>query len=359
LRSSFILAVLLALLTCELGARDTRIHKQARYLMGTLCEITVYAEESQANSAMNAAFAELKRIDGLLSNWKEDSDLMRMNRAAGTPANNGSLAEITVENELFERVRIALSIAHETGGLFDPTVGPLVRAWGFLPARQSATTRNEEIQKARGRVGWEKVHLQEEKRSVQFAVPGMEVDLGGIAKGYAAARAADVLKSYGIESGFINLGGSSMMAIGSPPGREGWPVFIRDPRDGETPAAEIELHDGEALATSGTYEKTVGAGKHRHSHIMNPITGEAVGGATSVTIVMDDAETADALTKPFFFLAWPPAEDWARLLERHPKASVILMTARGKRLERRLAGAQPQRFRLQKISLDDHAAEAY
>jgi thiamine biosynthesis lipoprotein len=354
------LAVFLLLWTLPAQARgnDLRAHKQARYLMGTVCEITVYAGDDQAESALDAAFTELKRIDSLLSNWKEDSELMRMNRAAAALTGDGKRPEVPLGEELFERLRVAINLASETGGLFDPTVGPLVRAWGFLPAEPSGQTRETEIQAAKQRVGWKNIELDVAWHKVRFKSPGMEIDLGGIAKGYAAGRAAQVLRRRGITSAFINLGGSSMVAIGSPPGRRGWPVMIRDPRDGETPAAEFELHDGEAVATSGTYEKTVGEGKGRRSHIMNPATGEAVAGATSVTIVMDEAETADALTKPFFFLAWPPAKDWARLLERHPKASVILMAARGEELVCQRGGAHPERFfGLPNASSRHHAAK--
>ncbi len=325
-------------------ASDPGGHKQARYLMGTVCEITVYAAQGEAETAQEAAFAELKRIDSLLSNWKEDSALMRMNRAAAAVTGNSIRPEVSIGDELFARLQVALNMARETGGLFDPTVGPLVRAWGFLPGKHSGQAREALIKEAKQRVGWRKIRLDEARHTVRFEIPGMEIDLGGIAKGYAAGRAAQVLRRRGITSAFINLGGSSMVAIGSPPGRKAWPVMIRDPRDGETPAAGLELHDGEAVATSGTYEKTVGEGKQRRSHILNPVTGEALGGATSVTIVEEDAETADALTKAFFFLAWPPAEDWARLLERHPKASVILMAARGEELVCRRGGAHPERF---------------
>jgi thiamine biosynthesis lipoprotein len=329
--------------TCSEG----RPRKQARYLMGTVCEITAYStpgDDQKTDAAINAAFDELKRIDALLSNWKPDSELMRMNASAGSAAGDGVRPKIPVSGELFERIQVALRMAEATDGHFDPTVGPLVRAWGFLPSDTKPGSRDQAIAAARSRVGWKKITLDAYEHSIKFAVPGMEIDLGGIAKGYAAQKAAQVLRSYGVQTALVSLGGSSIAAIGSPPGTTGWPVFIRDPRDGETPAAWLELRDGESLATSGTYEKTVGEGKARRSHIMDPATGQAVGGAVSVTVLLDDAETADALTKPFFLIPAHSEADWSKWLARFPKASIILLTAQGRELKRIAGGADPQRF---------------
>jgi thiamine biosynthesis lipoprotein len=121
-------------------------------------------------------------------------------------------------------------------------------------------------------------------------------------------------------------------------------VFIRDPRDGESPVAWIDLRDGESLATSGTYEKTVRVGKTRHSHIIDPRTGKAIGGAISVTVLSDDAELADALTKPFFLSPSRSAEDWAKWLARFPNASIILITAQSGNLKWIGVGADAERF---------------
>jgi FAD:protein FMN transferase len=232
----------------------------------------------------------------------------------------------------------------------------LVRAWGFLPSVGITGSRKQAVAAARGRVGWNKVRLDPQATSVQFAVAGMEIDLGGIAKGYAAARAAHVLRQRGVRSALVNLGGSSMVAIGSPPGASGWPVLIRDPCDGQTPVASLALRNGEALATSGTYANTAAAGKQRRSHIIDPRTGYALGGATSVTVLLDDAELADGLTKPFFFLDSGAA---ANLLRSFPKASVMLIRVGRGGLMSAALGAQPSRFFLQPVPTHSHVAEAH
>ena len=324
-----------------------RRHTQIRYMMGTLCEITAYAtgqDKAQTDIAINAAFDELKRIDSVVSNWNPNSELMRMNSVAGRTGTGGIRPAVKVSPELFERIEIALDVARASQGLFDPTVGPLVRAWGFLPSSGTPKNRARGVAEARTIVGWEKVKLDTAQHTVKFAAPGMEIDLGGIAKGYAAGKAAQVLRGYGVQSGLVSLGGSSVTAIGIPPAATGWRVFIRDPRDGESPAAWVDLHDGESLATSGTYEKTVSVGKSRHSHIIDPRTGEGIGGAVSVTVLLQDPEIADALTKPFFMSPSRSAEDWAKWLARFPKASIILITAQGGTLKWIRAGVDAERF---------------
>ena len=324
-----------------------RRHTQIRYIMGTLCEITAYPTDQDKDNtdiAINAAFDELKRIDSVLSNWNPNSELMRMNSAASRPDVGGIRPAVTLSPELFERIKIALDVARDSQGLFDPTVGPLVRAWGFLPSPTKPQNRARVVAAARSKVGWEKVKLDTVEHTVQFAAPDMEIDLGGIVKGYAAGKAAQVLRVHSIQSGLVSLGASSITAIGNAPGATGWRVFIRDPRDGQSPAPWIDLHDGESLATSGTYEKTVSVGKSRHSHIIDPRTDEAIGGAVSVTVLLDDAEIADALTKPFFMSPPRSAEYWAKWLARFPKASIILMTAPGGNLEWIRAGAHAERF---------------
>jgi thiamine biosynthesis lipoprotein len=260
--------------------------------MGTVVEIKVYpvdaspAKAEKTDEAINAAFAELKRLDAMLSNWRPESQLMRLNRAAAQAGE-----AVQVNQELFERLQSALAIAEKTDGGFDPTVGPLVRAWGFLPGSYGRAARDT-VQHARERVGWSKIVLNPEKRSVRFRAKGMEIDLGGIAKGYAAERAIEILSRNGIQHAIVSLGGSSISVLGRPVPWdkencaggsissfhcEGWGIYIRDPRGGAAPVASVMLSNREAVATSGTYEN-VSSGSRRRSHIINPHTGQAIGG---------------------------------------------------------------------------------
>jgi len=336
-------------------ASDAPPRKQVRYLMGTLCEIEAYGDEPNTEDAISAAFDELKRVDALLSNWKADSELMVLNRAAG--AAGAQRPWVTASPELFQRIQVALHLAQATDGLFDPTVGPLVRAYGFLPA-PSRSSRGQSIAEARARVGWEKVKLNADSRAVQFAIPGMEIDLGGIAKGYAAGQAAQIMREHGIISGLVSLGGSSLTAIGTPPGRRAWHLSIRDPRDGSSPAAFVELQDGESLSTSGTYRNVKGEGKDRRSHIIDPRTGQPIRGRTSVTVLTPNAEVSDALTKPFFFAGGGIPARWVKWLAGFENTSVILLRDQGSGLERITAGAHPERFERSTTTGDGNAAKA-
>jgi FAD:protein FMN transferase len=336
-----------------IAAHSQSPQKQIRYIMGAACEIEVYSDHDES-VAMDAAFAELHRIDSLLSNWNNNSDLMRLNRAAG--AAGEARPWVAVAPELLERIQMALRMAEATEGRFDPTVGPLVRAYGFLPSQPGENRR--EIAEARSRVGWSKIKLDTSRAAVQFEMPGMEIDLGGSAKGYAAARAAQRLRRQGITSALVSLGGSSIVAIGTPPGELFWPLLIRDPRDGTTAAATIGLHDGEGLATSGTYENVRGRGRSRRSHIIDPRNGQAVRGLTGVTVLSPDAEIADALTKAFFFEPCCSAADWAKWLARFENASIILLQAQRGELKRITGGAHPERFGAAPDVNHGHAAKA-
>src|SRR5207244_3457352 len=180
--------------------------------MGTLCEITALpvpespddADKKQQNktdAAIDAAFDQLHQVDWMLSNWDENSELMKMNRAAAMPGTRRP--EVHVGDELFARLQFALKMSEATDGWFDPTVGPLVRNYGFLPRERKQPWSLSQI---REHVGWEKVKLDAEKKTVQFAAPGMEVDMGGIAKGYAAALAGKALREHGVTDGFVNIG---------------------------------------------------------------------------------------------------------------------------------------------------------
>lgn len=348
---AFVLAVLWSAL--PVPAQSIRPVKQIRYLMGTLCEITVYpsgpANDAATARAIAAAFSELKRIESVLSNWDPDSELMRLNQHAG--AEGDPRPRVRISDELFERLQVALRIARQSDGFFDPTVGSLVRAWGFLPRCQTKSpcptqSRSTALAAARRKVGWQKVTLLPETREVEFAEPGMEVDLGGIAKGYAAERAAQVLKEHGIRAALVNLGSSSLKALGVPPACEShkdncaWAASIADPRNRRRSVAEILLHDGDALATSGTYEKSIGKGKQRRSHLINPLTGEALGGLRSVSLICTNAEAADALTKPFIL-----SNDWnsvhtGAILRDSPRCGVVRITVKNGTLLGESVGVQ-------------------
>ncbi len=271
------------------------LSKQSRKVMGTLCEVQVYHRDPDlAGRASTAALDEMSRVDRLLSNYLPDSELSRMNAEAAK-------APFRASNELYAFVKRARGYFDETRGTFDPTIGGIVRAWGFFtsqPARPAAA----DAAAAKARAGFDKVRLDDATRSVSFAVDGIELDPGGIGKGYAADRAAAVLREMGIESALVSAGGSTLYAIGQPPDRKGWTVAVQDPSGRREALSFVVLH-GNALSTSGVAEKFVRERGRRYAHIIDPRSGEPSEAMCQVTVVAPDATSSDALTKAAFLLS--------------------------------------------------------
>jgi thiamine biosynthesis lipoprotein len=305
-------AVLIALLAIAGPHAEPRLHRQARLVMGSLAEIQAYHQDTAlVERAIAAALDEMARVDGLLSNYQPGSELSRMNAtAARTPFHASA--------ELFAFVERCRSYRDDTLGTFDPTMGAVVRAWGFFtphPARPAAA----DAATARGRSGFDKVTLDAGTRTVSYAVDGLEFDPGGIGKGYAADRAASVLREHGITAALVSAGGSSLYAVGAPPGRPGWRVAVRDPSRPATAIRFVTLRD-RALSTSGSARKSVQVDGRQYSHIIDPRTGEPGEGVCQVTVTASTATDSDALTKPAFLL---PRERLTMLLQRRGEVDVL------------------------------------
>ena len=279
-------------------------HRQSRRIMGTLCEVQIYhADPELAARAATAALDEMSRVDALLSNYLPDSELTRMNHQAGKGA-------FVASPELYGFVKRSRAFFDQTLATFDPTMGTIVRAWGFFTS-QPARPTPESLTRAKAQAGFSHVALDDATHSVRYGVDGLEIDPGGIGKGYAVDRAIDVLRDRGITSALISAGGSTLYAIGHPPGREGWKVAVRDPANLAQSLAFVSLKDN-ALSTSGVAEKVVVEGGHRYAHIIDPRTKEPSERMCQVTLVAPDATSSDALTKAAFLLT---REELSRLFE--------------------------------------------
>jgi thiamine biosynthesis lipoprotein len=257
--------------------------------MGTLCEVQVYhADARAAGAAITRALDEMQRVDRLLSHYDPSSELSAMNRGAAAEP-------FRVSDELFGFVSRCREYFSETQGAFDPTVGPLVRAWGFIGSRP-AKPSDEAIATARARSGFSKVTLDASERTVWYAAPGFELDPGGIGKGYAVDKAVEILRHADITSALVSAGGSTVFAIGHPPGRDAWRLGVSDPGNVERPLRYVRLRDA-AVSTSGLAQRSVREATRRYSHIFDPRTGEPVEGMCQVTVVAGTATDSDALTK--------------------------------------------------------------
>lgn len=274
---------------------EQQLHRQSRRVMGSLAEIQAYAEDADlANRAMTAALDEMQRVDRLLSNYVPDTELSRMNAQAAT-------APFHASEELYDFVKSCRRYYDETHGTFDPTMGPIARAWGFLTPHPSKPTPAA-AGTARARAGFAKVRLDDARRSISYDVEGMEIDPGGIGKGYSADRAAAVLRRFGISSALVSAGGSTIYALGRPPDRDGWKIAVRDPARQATSLRIVKLRDN-AISTSGVTEKSVVADGHRYGHIIDPRNGEPAEGMCQVSVVARDATGSDAYTKAAFLLS--------------------------------------------------------
>ncbi len=252
------------------------------FQMGTLFRIVLYAEnETQALEGREAAFRRVRELDALLSDYRPDSELNRLCRApAGTV--------VPVSQELFHVLRRAREISERTRGAFDVTVGPLVDLW--RAARRSGRLPSDrEVADARQRVGYEFVVLDEASRSVHLARDGMRLDLGGIAKGYAADEALEALRLLGLGRALVDAGGD--LRLGDPPpGQQGWRVELES-----NGISRIRLLSDAAVATSGDEHRFLEVGGRRYSHILDPATGLGLTESRPVTVIARDALTADAL----------------------------------------------------------------
>lgn len=272
--------------------RELIRHEDSRVSMACTYSIVVYGDNLPSlRQAVDAAFDEVDRIDRLMSHYKADSPLSRLNREAAK-------APVKTDLELFDFLAECLRYSRASEGAFDITVGPLMKAWGFFRG-EGRMPSEQDLAKARRSVGFQHVKLDEKKRTVFFDQPGVELDLGGIAKGYAVDRAVALLKQQGINIALVSAGGSTIYGLGAPPNEAGWEVKLLDPIAPDKIALTVQLKN-QALSVSGSYEKFFELGGRRYSHIMDPRTGRPVEGVLSVAVITGGGTAGDALDNVFY-----------------------------------------------------------
>ncbi len=300
-RSKKGLALLAVLSLGSIGSPAATLERleQSSRIMGSEFRIALYGEKlTSLSAAATAAFDEAERIDALLSNYQPDSELSLINRSA-------SDGPVFVSAELASLLERCLDYSHKSEGAFDITVGPLVRVWGFYRGK-GEWPGERAVQSALGEVGYQ--DLAVEGAAVAFLKPGLELDPGGIGKGYAVDRMAAVLREYSITAALISAGTSSIYAIGAPPGSpEGWRVEIQDPRDNSSVAATVHLRDN-SLSTSGSNEKFFTHQGKTYSHLIDPRSGQPAQGLLAVSVLADETLDSEAWTTAIFV----NGPDWAR-----------------------------------------------
>ena len=273
----------------RLGHRES-----SRLSMACMYSIDAYRTDGDTlPGVLEEAFDEVDRIDRLMSHYKAESPLSRINRDAAR-------APVTVDPELFDFLVEAMRYGRDSEGAFDITVGPLMKVWGFFKG-DGAVPSETALINARRHVGAAHVTLNRTERTIRFDENGVELDLGGIAKGYAIDRVVQLLRKWHVAAALVSAGGSTIYALGAPPGRPAWDVEIQDPIDARRIARTVALKD-RALSIAGSSEKSFISGGIRYSHIMDPRTGNPVQGILSVAVLTASGTVGDALDDALFVL---------------------------------------------------------
>jgi thiamine biosynthesis lipoprotein len=281
-------------------------HEATRLSMACVYAIDAYGPDAAAlPRIVEEAFDEVDRIDRLMSHYKAESPLSRLNREAATHP-------VAVEPELFDFIAEAMRYHRESGGAFDITVGPLMKAWGFFRG-EGRMPSDEELAAARRHVGGAHVVLNPLDRTIAFDEAGVDLDLGGIAKGYAVDRVVSLLKERKVAAALVSSGGSTIYGLGAPPGRGGWDVTVQDPIDSRKTAMTVTLKD-RAVSVAGSSEKSFESGGVRYSHIMDPRTGRPVQGVLSVAVLADTGTAGDALDDALFVMGVERARAYVQRL---------------------------------------------
>jgi len=284
--------------------------------MGTTFRIVLHAtDEATAKRAATAAYERIAEIDNCMSDYKQSSELMQLCKTYATEVGEPR----KVSDDLFFVLSHAQELSKKSDGAFDVTVGPVVQLWRHARRTQELPDPKE-FAAARARVGYQKIRLDPTKKTVQLTTPGMLLDLGGIAKGFAADEALKVLREkFGIKSALVAAYGD--IACGDPPpGKEFWIVDISPIAKSQKPRT-LHLVNA-AVSTSGDLEQFVVINGVRYSHVLDPRTGLGLTGRRSVTVVAPNGTAADSMTKAVSVL---PPEQALRLVEDAPGAAAYIV----------------------------------
>jgi thiamine biosynthesis lipoprotein len=306
-------AVTLLLLLPPVARAEWHVREAA--IMGTRIAVEVWHEDpAAAAGAIDAVLAEMHRIDELMSHYKPDSQLSRINREAATGA-------VAVDRELADLIVRALEFSELSGGAFDITYASVGYLYDY---REHRHPTEAEIAAALPAINWRHVVVDRQASTVRFLKQGVRIDLGGIAKGHAVDRCIGLLRERGITHASVSAGGDSRL-LGDRRGRP-WVVGIRHPDDRERVIARIPLEDA-AISTSGDYERYFDEDGVRYHHIINPRTGRSATGVRSVTVIGPNATLTEGLTKSVFILG---PERGLALVEEQADADAVVVTSDGK-----------------------------
>jgi thiamine biosynthesis lipoprotein len=345
LKNSTFRTFLMVALTCVAAEGHAVAERFAfeRHMMGTSVEVIVWSPDRDASEkAVERAYAEIERIEKKLSVRKKDSRITEINQWAGTKP-------VKVDDEMYRLIRESKRFSEMSGGAFDISVQGLGDIWDFTRPgfREPGPDR---VKKGLKRVDYRKIRLNEGDSTVFLEEGGMEISLGGIAKGYAVDRAVGILRESGIKGGIVSAGGD-LLAFGRKGNGEVWKVGVRNPRDHKKNICVLPVSNL-SVATSGDYERYRMIDGKRVHHIIDPRTGYPSTGCMSATVVAKGAMTADALATAVFVLG---PEAGLALLEALPGVEGILVDSDGKTsASKGLAGFSERSLKEKPDRLDSH-----
>ncbi len=322
-RKKYYFAPVFALLFCHAilapgcSRRPARISRLQWCSMGTFAAVQS-ADSDTAERLRTVAATRFSQIETELSAWDPESTLSQVNRAAGSDR------AVPVSDAFLDVLRIATTMNHHSAGAFNPLLGPVLHLWGFgSETTPTATPDRHALHQAFSLAECSALSIVaiDGHPAVKLARPGMRLDFGAVAKGYAVDLAWQDAQRQGLSNALIDLGGN-LRALGEArPGRGGWLTGVKDPFNPDRLIARLLLRDGEAVATSGNYERFVEINGERCAHIIDGRTAMPVKGIAAVTVIAPDAATADALSTALFILG---AEQGERLLADHYPDSLAL-----------------------------------
>jgi FAD:protein FMN transferase len=297
-------------------AHASVIVKRSQMLMGTLVFVTaVAADEEVAQQAAQSAFAEIRRLEELLSTWISTSELSKVNDAAGR-------APVPIAADTLYVLDRSLEVARLTDGGFNVVIGPAVRRWNVT--EQTDVPTRSELERVRPLIDLSALSLDTSKSTAFLARPGMQVDVGGIAKGFAADRAVEAMQTAGAVAGVVALSGD-IKTFGRMPDGQAFLFGLQHPRREGELLGSIELRD-EAISTAGDYERYFERDGIRYHHILDPTTLEPARDCQSVTVIAKEGILADGLDTGIFVMG---SRRGMELIERLPDVEGVIVDREG------------------------------
>ncbi len=313
---NFLLQIILLLL-CYEGFTQISVKKDT-ILMGSRFDITIVAVDSlSVEKNINLVIDEIIRIEDLISEWKPSSQVSEVNRNAG-------IKPVKVDKELFDLTKRALFFSEITNGAFDISIAAMDKIWKFDGSIEELPSQ-EILLKAIEKVGYKNIELNEIDSTIFLKLSGMKIGFGATGKGYAADQGKLLMQQLNVQAGIVNASGD-MATWGAQPDNTPWRIGITNPLNANRSLKIIEVNNA-AITTSGDYEKYVAFNDKRYSHIINPKTGMPASGLISVTVIGENAETANGLSTSVMVLGYKKGLE---LLKNYPDYACLILNDKGK-----------------------------